>query len=131
MPNSSAATQLHAYVSNTLHIYFRRILSEFWMITRTVITKLADTHSTCTQKSVHETGQRVFKTLQSRFKKINGTHCSIRYSKTTSFFIGESLVSSDENIELHYMLKIYQVHGRFNKAVTTVADSTLDSGGCL
>ena len=47
------------------------------------------------------------------------------------FLHGESLVSSDENIELHYKLKIDQEKGRFNRAITTVADVALDSDGCL
>ena len=40
-------------------------------------------------------------------------------------------MSSEENIELHRMLKISQEHGRFNRAITTVADAALDSDGCL
>ena len=47
------------------------------------------------------------------------------------FFIGESIESSDANIELHYVLKIYEEHGRFNKAKTTVADAALDSMDAL
>ena len=40
-------------------------------------------------------------------------------------------MSSDENIELHYVLKIYEEHGRFNRDITTVADEAWDSDGCL
>ena len=51
--------------------------------------------------------------------------------KQPRFFIGGSLESSDANIELHYVLNIYEEHGRFNRAITTVADAALDSDGCL
>ena len=47
--------------------------------------------------------------------------------KQPPFFIGESLESSDENIELHYVSKIYEDDGRFNRAIAKVADATLDS----
>ena len=47
------------------------------------------------------------------------------------FFIGDSPESSDANIELHYVWKIREEHGRFNRAITTVADAALDSDGCL
>ena len=51
--------------------------------------------------------------------------------KQSQIFIGESLVCSDANIDLHYMLNIYQImHGKFNIATTTVADAALDSDGC-
>ena len=43
------------------------------------------------------------------------------------FSISESLVSSDANIEQHYLLKIYKGYGRFNRAITTVADAALVS----
>ena len=51
--------------------------------------------------------------------------------KQPRFFIGESLESSDANIELHNVLKIYEEHGRFNRAITTIADASLDSDGFL
>ena len=51
--------------------------------------------------------------------------------KQPQFFISESLESSDENIDLHYVLKSYKEHGRFNRAITMVADAALDSDGCL
>ena len=47
------------------------------------------------------------------------------------FFIGDSLESSDAKIELHYVWKIKEEHGRFNRAITTVADAALYSDGCL
>ena len=40
--------------------------------------------------------------------------------KSPPFFIGESLESSDANIELHYVQKIYEEHGRFNRHITNV-----------
>ena len=53
-------------------------------------------------------------------------------AKQPRFFINESLESSDANIELYYVLKIYETRGRFiNRAITTVADADLDSDGCL
>ena len=51
--------------------------------------------------------------------------------KQPRFFNGDSLESSYENIELHYVWKINEEHGRFNSAITTVADAALDSDGCL
>ena len=39
--------------------------------------------------------------------------------------IGESLVSSNANIELHYKLKANQEHGKCNRAITTAADAAL------
>ena len=51
--------------------------------------------------------------------------------KQPRFFIGESLECSDANIELHYVWKIKEEHGRFDRATTTVADAALDSDGCL
>ena len=51
--------------------------------------------------------------------------------KQPQFFIGVSLESSDANIELHYLLKIYEEHGRFKRAITTVADAAMESDGCL
>ena len=51
--------------------------------------------------------------------------------KQPRFFIGDSLESSEANIELHYVWKIKEKHGRFNKAINTVADAALDSDGCL
>ena len=36
------------------HSYFRRILSEFWTLNRSLITKQVDIHPTCTQESVRE-----------------------------------------------------------------------------
>ena len=43
--------------------------------------------------------------------------------KQPRIFIGDSLESSDINIELHYVWKIKEEHGRFNRAMTTVADA--------
>ena len=51
--------------------------------------------------------------------------------KQPRFFIGDSLESLDANIELHYVWKIKEEHGRFNRAITTVADAALGSDGCL
>ena len=47
--------------------------------------------------------------------------------KQTRFFIGESPKSTEANIELHYVFKINESHGRFTRAITTVADAALDS----
>ena len=47
--------------------------------------------------------------------------------KQPRFFVGDSLESSDANIELHYVWKIKEEHGRFNRAITTVADAALVS----
>ena len=47
--------------------------------------------------------------------------------KQPRFFIGDSLESSDVNIERHYVWKIKEEHGRFNRAITTVADAALVS----
>ena len=51
--------------------------------------------------------------------------------KQPQFFIGESLESSDANIELHYVQKIYEEHGRFNRAIAKVADAALDADRCI
>ena len=51
--------------------------------------------------------------------------------KQPRFFNGDSLESSDANIELHFVWKIKEEHGRFNRAITTVAEAALDSDGCL
>ena len=51
--------------------------------------------------------------------------------KQPRFFIDDSLESSDENIELHYVWKINEEHGRFNRAITTLADAALDSDNCF
>ena len=51
--------------------------------------------------------------------------------KQPKIFIGESHENTDSNIELHYLLKINEEFGRFNRAITTVADAALDSDGCL
>ena len=51
--------------------------------------------------------------------------------KQPLFFIGDSLESTDANIELHYVWKIKKEHRRFNRALTTVVDAALDSDGCL
>ena len=51
--------------------------------------------------------------------------------KQPRFLIGESIESSDANIELHYVLKINEEHCRFNRAITAVADAALDSDSCL
>ena len=44
---------------------------------------------------------------------------------------GDSLESSDINIELHQVWKIKEEHGRFNRAIITVADAALDSDGWM
>ena len=36
-----------------------------------------------------------------------------------------------ENIELDYVWKIMEEHGRFNRAITPAPDAALDSDGCL
>ena len=51
--------------------------------------------------------------------------------KQPRLFIGDSLESSVANIVLHYVWNIKEEHGRFNRAITTVADAALDSDGCL
>ena len=51
--------------------------------------------------------------------------------KQPRFINCDSLESSDANIKLHYVWKIKEEHGRFNRAITTVADAALDSDGCL
>ena len=51
--------------------------------------------------------------------------------KQPRFFIVDSLERSDANIELHYVWKIREEHGRFNRAIITIADAALDSDGCL
>ena len=51
--------------------------------------------------------------------------------KQPIFFIGDSPESSDANIELYYVWKFKEEHGRFNRAITTVADVALDSDECL
>ena len=51
--------------------------------------------------------------------------------KQPRFLIGDSLESSDASIELHYVWKIKEEHGRFNRAKATVEDAALDSDGCL
>ena len=51
--------------------------------------------------------------------------------KQPGHFIHEYIESSNPNIELHYVLKMYEEHDRFNIAITTVADAILDSVGCL
>ena len=48
--------------------------------------------------------------------------------KQPQFFIVESPESSDANIELLYVLKIYEELARFNRAITTVADASLGLG---
>ena len=50
--------------------------------------------------------------------------------KQPQFFIGWAALSNS-NIELHFVLKIYEEHGRFNGAITTVADAALDSDSFL
>ena len=47
--------------------------------------------------------------------------------KKTRSIIGESLESSEANIELHYVWKNKEEHGGFNRAITTVADAALVS----
>ena len=49
--------------------------------------------------------------------------------KQLRFFISESLESWDANIELHYVLKMYEAHARFNRAITMAADAAFDSDG--
>ena len=51
--------------------------------------------------------------------------------KQPRFFIGDSVESLDANIELHYVWKIKEEHGRFNRTIKTVAEAALDSDGCL
>ena len=51
--------------------------------------------------------------------------------KQPPFFIYESLESSDADIELHYVGKKYEEHGRFNRAIAKAAYADLDSDGCL
>ena len=51
--------------------------------------------------------------------------------KQPRYFNGDSLESSDANIDLHYVSKIKEEHGRFNRAIIKVADAALDSDGCL
>ena len=51
--------------------------------------------------------------------------------KQPRLFIGVSHESSDANIELHYVLEIYEEHGRFKRVITMVADAALDSDGCI
>ena len=50
---------------------------------------------------------------------------AIATRKQPRFFIGESLESSNENIKLYYKLKIFEEHGKFNRAITTVADAAI------
>ena len=58
------------------------------------------------------------------YLKINGTDFeksstsmeAFSSVKQPRYFIGESNESSDANIALHYVLKIYEKHGRFNRA---------------
>ena len=45
--------------------------------------------------------------------------------KQPRLFIGDSLESTDANIELYYVLKIKEEHGIFNRAITTVAECCL------
>ena len=51
--------------------------------------------------------------------------------KQPQYFIRDSLESSDANIDLHYVWKIEEEHGWFNRAITKVADAALDSDGCV
>ena len=51
--------------------------------------------------------------------------------KQPRFFSGDSLESSEANIELHYVWKSKEEHGRFNRAITTLADAALDSDSCF
>ena len=51
--------------------------------------------------------------------------------KQPRFFIADSMESSDANIDLHCVWKIKEEHGKFNIAITTVADAALDPDGCL
>ena len=75
--------------------------------------------------------QRVFKNLLHRFEKLSSHMEAFATEKQPRFFIGDSLESSDANIELDYVWKIKDEHGRFNRAITTVADAALDSDACL
>ena len=45
---------------------------------------------------------------------------TVKPTKQPRFFISESFESSDANIELHYVLKINEEHGKFNRAITMV-----------
>ena len=65
------------------------------------------------------------------FEKLSAPMIAFSTVQQPRFFIGESLESSDANIELHYLLKIYEEHDRFSRAITTVADAALDSDKCL
>ena len=64
------------------------------------------------------------------FEKLPAPMKAFRTLKQPRFFIAKSLVSLDQNTELHYMLKIYQEDGWFNRTITTVVDAALDSDGC-
>ena len=75
--------------------------------------------------------ERVFKNQLHRFEKLSARMEAFATVKQPRFFIGDSLESSGANIELHYMCKIKEEHGRFNRAITMVADAALDSDGCL
>ena len=77
------------------------------------------------------TFQRLFKNQLHRFEKLSAPMEAFATVKHARFFIGDSLVSSDANIELHCVWKIKEEHGRFNRAITTVADAALGSDGCL
>ena len=68
--------------------------------------------------------QRVFKNSLHRFEKLSAPMEAFATVKP-QFFNGDSLESSDTNVELHYVWKIKEEHGRFNKAITTVADAAL------
>ena len=50
--------------------------------------------------------------------------------KQPLFFIGKSLESSDANIERHYVSKIYEQHGRFNRAIAKIEDAALHPDRC-
>ena len=73
------------------------------------------------------TGQHVFKKLLHRFEKLSAPMEAFATVKQPRFFNGDSLESSNANIELHYVRKIKEEHGIFNRAITTVADAALDS----
>ena len=70
---------------------------------------------------------RVFKINGADFEKLAAPMEAFYTVKQHRFFIGESLESSDADIELLFVLKIYEEHGRFNRAITTVADALMDA----
>ena len=62
-----------------------------------------------------------------KFEKLSAPMEAFVTVKQPRFFISESLESWDANIELHYVLKIYEAQARINRATTKVADAAFDS----